>query len=123
MTTPGWPTPRSTPTKAVTCAGFLLRAAAHFKLLGIERIERVLTDNARAYRQGKAWHAALDQLGAQARFSRPYRPQTNGKACEYRGRPSRRVGSDPGQGMTIVSCVRFVGPARRDGSGVPAERW
>jgi transposase InsO family protein len=69
--------------KAVTCAGFLLRAAAHFKLLGIERIERVLTDNARAYRQGKAWHAALDQLGAQARFTRPYRPQTNGKAERF----------------------------------------
>lgn len=69
--------------KAVTCAGFLLRAAEHFAALGIPRIERVMTDNAKAYRFGKAWHAALDELGAEPRFTRNYRPQTNGKAERF----------------------------------------
>jgi transposase InsO family protein len=69
--------------RAETCAGFLLRAAAWFDSVGITRIERVMTDNALAYRRGRAWHQALDQLGAQARFTRRYRPQTNGKAERF----------------------------------------
>ena len=68
---------------AITCAGFLRRAAAHFASLGIPRIERVMTDNALAYRNGRAWHQALADLGAQARFTRAYRPQTNGKAERF----------------------------------------
>jgi transposase InsO family protein len=69
--------------KTGTCAGFLRRAAAHFAQLGIDRIERVMTDNAMAYRRGHAWHQALTDLGAQARFTRRYRPQTNGKAERF----------------------------------------
>jgi transposase InsO family protein len=38
-----------------------------------------MTDNALAYRRGRAWHQALADLGAQARFTRRYRPQTNGQ--------------------------------------------
>jgi transposase InsO family protein len=66
-----------------TCAAFLRRAAAHFAQLGIPRIERVMTDNALAYRRGRAWHDALTDLGAQPRFTRRYRPQTNGKAERF----------------------------------------
>jgi transposase InsO family protein len=66
-----------------TCAGFLRRAAAHFAALGINRIERVMTDNAMAYRRGRAWHQALAELGAEPRFTRSYRPQTNGKAERF----------------------------------------
>jgi transposase InsO family protein len=66
-----------------TCAGFLRRAAAWFATVGIERIERVLTDNALTYRRSTAWHAALADLGTQARFTRRYRPQTNGKAERF----------------------------------------
>jgi transposase InsO family protein len=68
---------------APTCAGFLRRAADHFATLGISRIERVMTDNALAYRRGRAWHQALTDLGAQPRFTKPYRPQTNGKAERF----------------------------------------
>jgi transposase InsO family protein len=68
---------------APTCAGFLLRAAAHFRCHGIDRIQRVMTDNALAYRRGRAWADALDQLGARAVFTRRYRPQTNGKAERF----------------------------------------
>jgi transposase InsO family protein len=69
--------------KATTCAGFLHRAAAWFAQVGIDRIERVMTDNAWAYRRGRAWHQALTDLDAQARFTKRYRPQTNGKAERF----------------------------------------
>jgi transposase InsO family protein len=69
--------------KTATCADFLRRAAHYFADHGIARIERVMTDNAMAYRRGRAWHQALHDLGAQARFTRRYRPQTNGKAERF----------------------------------------
>ncbi|MEV1320091.1 IS481 family transposase [Micromonospora arborensis] len=69
--------------KAATCAGFLTRAAAHFAELGITGIERVMTDNAWSYRRSTAWRDTLHELGAQARFTRAYRPQTNGKAERF----------------------------------------
>jgi len=69
--------------KAETCGGFLLRAADYFAEHGISRIERVITDNAFAYRHGRAWRHALHTLSASARFTRPYRPQTNGKAERF----------------------------------------
>lgn len=65
--------------RAETCAGFLRRAAAWFAGYGIT-IERVMTDNAIVYRRSHAWRQALADLGAEPRFTRPYRPQTNGKA-------------------------------------------
>jgi transposase InsO family protein len=68
---------------AVTCAGFLRAAAAWFASVGINRIERVMTDNALAYRRSRAWRQALLDLGAEPRFTRSYRPQTNGKAERF----------------------------------------
>ena len=68
---------------AATCAGFLRAAATWFAAHGIARIERVMTDNALAYRRSHAWRAALTDLGAQARFTAAYRPQTNGKAERF----------------------------------------
>jgi transposase InsO family protein len=68
---------------AATCAGFLRAAAAWFTTVGITRIERVLTDNALAYRRSQAWRQALADIGAQPRFTRSYRPQTNGKAERF----------------------------------------
>jgi len=65
--------------RAETCAGFLRRAAAWFAAHGIT-IERVMTDNALAYRRSRAWREALEAIGAEPRFTRRYRPQTNGKA-------------------------------------------
>jgi transposase InsO family protein len=68
---------------AATCAAFLRSAAAWFATVGIDRIERVMTDNAMAYRRSTAWRQALLDLGAQPRFTRSYRPQTNGKAERF----------------------------------------
>jgi transposase InsO family protein len=69
--------------RAETCAGFLRRAAAWFAAHGITRIERVMTDNALAYRRSRAWRDALAGIGADSRFTRRYRPQTNGKAERF----------------------------------------
>ncbi|MFE5509685.1 IS481 family transposase [Streptomyces sp. NPDC056529] len=69
--------------KAATRAGFLTRAAAFFHHQGITRIERVLTDNAWAYRKGLAWKAVLADLGATGKLTRAYRPQANGKAERF----------------------------------------
>lgn len=69
--------------KVATCAGFLTRAAAFFHAHGITRIERILTDNAWAYRKGLAWKQALAEIGATGKLTRIYRPQTNGKVERF----------------------------------------
>jgi transposase InsO family protein len=61
-----------------TAAGFLHRAAAWFRAQGV-RIRRILSDNGSCYRSRV--HAAVTRaLRIRHRFTRPYRPQTNGKA-------------------------------------------
>ncbi len=65
-----------------TCAGFLTRAAAWFARHGVT-VRRVLTDNAKSYRVGRAWIAVCDQLGIGRRFIQPGRPWTNGKAERF----------------------------------------
>jgi transposase InsO family protein len=44
------------------------------------RIERVLTDNAKNYTLSHAFAAAASEIGARHKVTRPFRPQTNGKA-------------------------------------------
>jgi transposase InsO family protein len=61
-----------------TTAAFLQRAWRFYAGQGIS-IERILTDNGGCYRS-HAFAAACDELGIGHRFTRPYRPQTNGKA-------------------------------------------
>ncbi len=61
-----------------TTAGFLERAWRFYASHGIT-IERILTDNGGCYRS-LAFAATCDQFGIGQRFTRPYRPQTNGKA-------------------------------------------
>ena len=46
------------------------------------RIKRLLTDNGAAFRS-KEFAAACKALGVQHKFTRPYRPQTNGKAERF----------------------------------------
>jgi transposase InsO family protein len=63
---------------AACCVRFLERAVAWYAAHGIP-IERVLSDNAKAY-HSRAWLAACHKLSIQRRYTRPYRPRTNGKA-------------------------------------------
>jgi len=66
---------------AKTVIGFLGRAVRFFRRHGI-RVERVLTDNGSAYRS--TIHAiACRILGVRHLRTRPYRPQTNGKAERF----------------------------------------
>jgi transposase InsO family protein len=64
--------------KRYTATGFWLRAVRAFRERGI-RIERVLTDNGGAYRS-RPFRKACRWLGITTKRTRPYRPQTNGKA-------------------------------------------
>jgi transposase InsO family protein len=66
---------------AASAALALEQALAAFEAQGIT-VERVMTDNAWAYR-GAAYRAAL--AGRHQTRTRPYRPQTNGKAERFIG--------------------------------------
>jgi transposase InsO family protein len=67
--------------KATTAAAFLCRAVRFYRRYDI-RVERVLTDNGSAY--VAAVHAiACRRLGIKHLRTRPYRPQTNGKAERF----------------------------------------
>jgi transposase InsO family protein len=65
-----------------TCAGFLTRATAWFAEHGVI-VQRVLTDNAKSYRIGRAWITACEKLGIGRRFIQPGHPWTNGKAKRF----------------------------------------
>ena len=67
--------------KATTAAAFLARAVAFYRRHGIT-VERVLTDNGSAYR-GFVHALACRTLGIRHLRTRPYRPQTNGKAERF----------------------------------------
>ena len=63
--------------QGATCALFLVRAATYFATHGIGQIDRVMTDNAWAYRYSLG--VAVRQLGAKQVFIRPHCPWQNGK--------------------------------------------
>ena len=65
--------------KAATAAAFWVRAVTFFASQGIG-VERVLTDNGSCYRSG-VFSAALGPVTHT--FTRPYRPQTNGKVERF----------------------------------------
>ena len=67
--------------KASTAAGFLQRAIAFYRRYGIS-VERVLTDNGSCY-CGVVHALACRRLGIRHLRTRPYRPQTNGKAERF----------------------------------------
>jgi len=69
--------------KGDTCAGFLERAAVYFAAHGIDRIERVMTDNHWSYRRSYAVAAVIEQLRATHKFIRPHCPWQNGKVERF----------------------------------------
>ena len=60
---------------------FLQAAVSHYAALGVT-IRRLLTDNGSAYRS-LAFARTCQALGIKHGFTRPYRPQTNGKAERF----------------------------------------
>jgi len=61
-----------------SCAAFLRRAVAWYAQQGVH-VERVLSDNAKAYHSHR-WRDTCTKLGIARRYTRPYTPRTNGKA-------------------------------------------
>jgi len=64
--------------KGATAAGVLERAIAFYAELGV-RVERVISDNAFAYRHSTAFRGVITQHGITQKFIKPHCPWTNGK--------------------------------------------
>lgn len=113
-----------------TTAGFLLRAVQAFAAVGIT-IERVLTDNAKNYRSARAFLDAAAANGIALRHTRPYRPQTNGKAeafnktlqreWAYR-RPYTTNGERTAALQSLLDDYNFARPHTAIGNQPPASR-
>ncbi|ETH39179.1 transposase, IS481 family [Bordetella pertussis H918] len=76
-----WPSPTS-PRRALPQRRPVPQGrSAYYQRLGVT-IQRLLTDNGSAFRS-RAFAALCHELGIKHRFTRPYRPQTNGKAERF----------------------------------------
>ncbi len=60
---------------------FMRNAVAYYKSLGVQ-VKGLLTDNGSAFRS-KGFAQTCTELQVKHRFTRPYRPQTNGKAERF----------------------------------------
>jgi transposase InsO family protein len=67
--------------KKERCSEFLLRASAWFQSQGVP-LQRVMTDNGSGY-CSHLFRRAVEQLQVRHVRTRPYRPQTNGKAERF----------------------------------------
>jgi len=65
-----------------TAAGFVGRVAAFFENQGVT-VQEVMTDNALCYRRSRAFQGALTERSIRHIRTRPFRPQTNGKAERF----------------------------------------
>ena len=106
--------------KAQTAIGFLKRAVAFYRSHGI-RVERLMTDNGSAYRS--AVHAlACRRLGIRHIRTRPYRPQTNGKAERFIRTMLREwayaavYGSSPDRAAALSGWIERYNFRRRHGA-------
>ena len=68
--------------RGATCAAFLEQALAAFQRRRV-RVRRVLTDNAKAYTVAHRFLDAAAAADVRLSHTRPYRPQTNGKAERF----------------------------------------
>jgi len=93
--------------KGVTCAAFLLRAAAYFAAHGIPRIERVMTDN----------HFSTRTPMPSQPPSRPWTPPTSSSDPTAPGKTAR-------SSATTAPC-RSSGPTARSSSATPTapQHW
>ena len=67
--------------RKANAAQFLENTVAYFRSLGV-RIRRVLTDNGAAF-HSRPFAGTCQRLGITHSFTKPYRPQTNGKAERF----------------------------------------
>jgi transposase InsO family protein len=106
--------------KATTAIGFLRRALAFYRSHGIE-VERLMTDNGSAY-VSVAHALACRSLGIKHIRTRPYRPQTNGKAERFIRTMLREwayaavYGSSPERAAALSGWVERYNFRRRHGA-------
>jgi transposase InsO family protein len=115
--------------KGPTTAGFLARTALAFAQAGIT-IQRVLSDNGGNYRSFP-FQATAAERGIALKKTRPYRPQTNGKAeafnktlqrewaylCPYGSNAERHARLQP-----FLDDYNFARPHTAIGNRPPASR-
>ena len=94
-----------------TCAAFIERAAAFFAEHGIDRIERVMTDNHFSYKNSNAVRDVIDHLGATPQVHPPALPLTERQGGEIQPHPPNRVG--------IPAGVRVQRPALSRSARLP----
>ena len=82
--------------KGPTCAGFLSRASAYFTEHGIDRIERVITDNHLSYRRSADVSAVITDLGAEAQVHPAALPAAERQGGEVQPHLAGRVGLPAG---------------------------
>jgi transposase InsO family protein len=106
--------------KATTAIGFLRRAIDFYRSHGIE-VERLMTDNGSAY-VSVAHAFACRALGIKHIRTRPYRPQTNGKAERFIRTMLREwayaavYGSSPERAAALSGWVERYNYRRRHGA-------
>lgn len=67
--------------RGISAMQFLRHAVAYYARLGVT-IKRLITDNGSAFRS-RAFRALCAELGIAQKYTRAYRPQTNGKAERF----------------------------------------
>jgi transposase InsO family protein len=103
-----------------TVIGFLRRAVAFYRSHGIT-VERLMTDNGSAYRS-TAHSLACRAMGIRHIRTRPYRPQTNGKAERFIRTMLREwayaavYGSSPERAVALSGWIERYNSRRRHGA-------
>ena len=114
---------------AATAAEFLERGIAYFASLGVT-VQRVLTDNGAAYRSDR-WRVSCQLLGVGPHFTKPRRPQTNGKVERWmrtlneEALPSRILPSEEARTVVIENFVIYYNtrrPHKALGGKTPLQR-
>ena len=106
--------------KTKTVLGFLRRAVAFYRSHGVT-VERLMTDNGSAYRS-TAHALACRSMGIRHIRTRPYRPQTNGKAERFIRTMLREwayaavYGSSPDRAAALSGWVERYNFRRRHGA-------
>jgi transposase InsO family protein len=106
--------------RAATAIGFLERAIAYYGSHGVE-VERLMTDNGSAY-ISTAHAVACRRLGVKHIRTRPYRPQSNGKAERFIRTMLREwahaavYGSSPERAAALSGWLRRYNFSRRHGA-------
>jgi transposase InsO family protein len=106
--------------RAVTAVAFLRRVLAFYRAHGVS-VERVMTDNGSAY-VSAVFAVACRGLGIKHSRTRPYRPQTNGKAERFIRTMLREwayvalYGSSADRAATLPSWLERYNTTRRHGA-------